>query len=128
MEKHVHSIKKHTFEEIIKIIYEDYPTPFIIFTDCGKPFTALGKNKEGFYVFSPYFIVNNILLDSSCIELMLLEPVETDGCLVDYPESFYSLKTTQSCIFVSIECFCEIQTFSSNYVDRELINPLPKDC
>lgn len=101
--------------------------PFILLTNIGKPFLALAKSKEGFYFSSPYFILKNKLLDGSCLELFVLEPVEADGCLVEYPERFYSLLTTRGCVIVSSESFSGIQTFSSKFVNRELIKPCPKD-
>lgn len=124
MEKSVYSFKNYTLKDINnKFNY----IPFMLFSNIGRPLSALGKSKEGYYFLSPYFIFKNKLLDGSCLELLVLEPVETDGCLVEYPEPFYSLQTTRSCVIVSSESISGIQTFSSQFVNRELINPYPKD-
>ncbi|MFJ8235987.1 hypothetical protein ACIQ34_09605 [Ureibacillus sp. NPDC094379] len=118
MEKSEHLFEERPLEEINKC----FSIPFMLITNVKKPFIALGRTKEGYYFSSPYFILKNIALNDSFIELTILLPVGMDGCVVDYPESFYSLQTTKNSIFVSTKPFSEIQTCSSKFVDRELID------
>lgn len=120
-------VKKLSLQLIPLIRNKSTPLPFLIMTHTGKPFAAIGKNKEGNCFLSSYFMLKNDLLNGTCKELMILEPVESDGCIVEFPNHFYSLRTTTSSIFVSVECFSAIQTFSSKDVDRELIDPCTKD-
>ena len=118
MEINEHLFEKRPLEEINKC----YSIPFMLMTNSTKPFIALGRTKEGYYFSTPYFMLKNIVLDESFIEIILLIPVGMDGCVVDYPESFYSLQTTKNSIFVSTKTFSEIQTCSSEFVNRELID------
>lgn len=127
MENYVYLFKNDSLEEMRKITNSYNTMPFMLFIKCIKPFKALGENKDGHYFLSPYFAVKNQLLDSFCIELMVLEPVGIDGCLVEYPESFYSLRTTKSDIIISTVDISGIQLFSSKYVNREIIDHCSKD-
>lgn len=127
MESYVYVFKNDSLEEMHKITNSYNSIPFMLFTKCTKPFKALGENKDGYYFLSPYFALKNQSLNSFCIELMVLEPVGIDGCLVEYPESFYSLRTTKSNIIISTVDISGIQLFSSKYVNREIIDHCSKD-
>ena len=127
MEGYVYLLKNDPLEKMHKITNSYSKMPFMLFIKCIKPFKALGESKDGYYFSSPYFAVKNQLLNSFCIELMVLEPVGIDGCLVEYPESFYSLRTTKSSIIVSTVDISGIQLFTSKYVNCEIRDYCSKD-
>ncbi|WP_158582949.1 CotY/CotZ family spore coat protein [Lysinibacillus yapensis] len=125
MEKCVQLSKNHSLDVFnsFNSFNRHLPLPFMFLTNCGgEPFMAIGENKKGYHFFSPYFLLKK-MLDESCMQLMILEPVGTDGCLIEYPERFYSLQTTGSSILVLKESISAIQTFSSDDIDRKLIDP-----
>ncbi|TSI03562.1 CotY/CotZ family spore coat protein [Lysinibacillus sp. BW-2-10] len=95
-------------------------TPFILYFDCGKPLMAVGKKDGGGSFSSPIFLLKNPP-KNSCVELIILEPVAMDGCTVEFPNTFYSLKKTNNCFFISKNMLTKFQSVSSEFVDRPIL-------
>jgi spore coat protein Y len=99
--------------------------PFIL--SNGKcPLNAWGRTINGHFFTTQVFRLEMIDVGQCCAKLLLLEPVDMDGCPVDLCEDVYSLLKTKHCIMVDLKCFCTIQPLSPKLVNRPLPIVEPK--
>jgi spore coat protein Y len=94
--------------------------PFILYTKKGTPFSAFGgfsptpQLRDTFR--TPFFRVRD--LDDCCATLELLEPIgvpEGQDCEADIERIICrtdSLRRSNFCIEVDLDCFCAIQCFN----------------
>lgn len=97
--------------------------PFMLFTnDSQKPFTVYNRG-----IATPYFRLEKLDEETCCAELSLLEAIDMDENPVDSScEEVYSLKKTDKCIIVVLDCFCVINPFPPELVNKPLPHIEPK--
>ncbi|AOV07954.1 CotY/CotZ family spore coat protein [Sporosarcina ureilytica] len=89
--------------------------PFMLFSkELKKPFKAVGKCNA-----TPFFRLEKIDEESCCAVLTLLEAVDMDGNPAE-PNDLYALRKTKRCVIVNLNCFCVIQPFAPDLVNRPL--------
>ena len=93
--------------------------PFII-SNGKRPLDALGWKMNGHFFTTQVFRLEMLDERNCCAKLLLLEPVDMDGCPVDLCDDVYALIKTNRCIMVDLSCFCSIQPLSPKLVNRPL--------
>ena len=68
LKKNEYLFEKHTLEEINRY----NAIPFMLFTNLGKPFTALGESMDGYNFLSPYFIFSGVENSIFCANIVVL--------------------------------------------------------
>jgi spore coat protein Y len=97
-----------------------YDTIPIILSNDKCTLEAWGRTAKGHFFSTNVFRVENIDAENCCARLLLLEPVDMDGCPVDLCGDVFSLLKTDLCIIVDLSCFCSIQPLSPKLVNRPL--------
>lgn len=96
--------------------------PFMLLMNNNlKPLKAFTK-----CTVSPFFRLEKLNEDTCCAELSILEAIDMDGIPIDSCADLYSLRKTKSCIIVDLNCFCAINPFPPNLVNRPLPEIEPK--
>lgn len=105
--------------DFFKAMYRPKSGPGTAPTNCPTP---IQKN-----CFSVFFRVQNIF-DNCCATLMVLEPLDKNGCPVDITDcgkicldklcKVEKFKATKSCITVDLNCFCAIQCITDTFVTQ----------
>lgn len=93
--------------------------PFMI-SNRKCRFEAFGRNEKGQFFITPVFRLEKLDINHCCATLSLLEPVDMDGCPVEFCDEIYSLIKTKNCIIVDLSCFCIIEPLSPKLVNRAL--------
>ncbi|MBL4952457.1 CotY/CotZ family spore coat protein [Neobacillus sp. OS1-32] len=93
--------------------------PFIISNQECR-FEAFGRSVTGNCFITPVFRLEKLDINHCCAVLSLLEPVDIDGCPMEFCDEVYSLIKTQECIIVDLSCFCALEPLSPKLVDRPL--------
>lgn len=97
--------------------------PFMLYLkELKKPFKAINK-----CIATPFFRLEKIDEDACCALLTLLEAVDMDGNPTDSCNDLYALRKTKSCVIVNLNCFCVIQPFAPDLVNRPLPIIEPKN-
>ena len=96
---------------------EKYDTiPFMLHNnEKNKPFMAHHK-----CIATPFFRLEKLDEELCCAELSLLEAIDMEGNPADSVEDLFALRKTKSCIIVNLCCFCVINPFPPELVNRAL--------
>jgi hypothetical protein len=90
--------------------------PFMLFTSGGKkPFTVFNNCME-----TSYFRLEKLDEETCCAVLTLLEVVDMEGNPAGSYDELYALRKTNSCIIVNLSCFCVINPFPPELVNKPL--------
>jgi spore coat protein Y len=99
--------------------------PFILSNDICQ-LEAWGWTDYGTFFTTTVFRLEALDERNCCATLSLLEPVDMDGCPVDFCENIFALRKTNNCIIVDLACFCSLQPLSPKLVNRTLPTVEPK--
>lgn len=92
--------------------------PFLLITAKGDPL-SFWSTEECFE--SSYFRIESIDIETCCIKVSLLRPLDIEG---NYSNSFCDLvrlEKTSICKNIDLSCFCAIQLLETELLKRKII-------
>jgi hypothetical protein len=99
-------------------------TPIIVNVGNGELFKVITNHKFYNWIYTSIFKV--VKIESGCITLSALIPIDIEGCPIDLCEELYSLLETNYCVTIQISCVCGIMTLPTKLINCYIPDIEPK--